>query len=699
MWQRTELPTFRAGDLDIWVDHYDYKEELDWEAARRQEIVKQTGKDPWNKNKIVYGVDPNPDYYSIPLEEFREQELDRCDPWGEGYWFYNNGKPIHLTGSHYFYLNWWVMPTGNYPEFRHTDKLIYYHWQYCLEDPISTGQSEAGPRGGGKTARAAARAYLITIFKKYATSGIQSKTEDDSYKNVWKKHVLRAYKELPDFLVPINNHGTSPENGMSFTLPADRSAAGQNKKKVGEKPLESFFDYRNSTVLAYDGENITGVLILDEDGKLEKYDCYKRHEQTYRCVYRDGKVWGKKISTTTVQEMQKGGKNFQKVWKASNPLKRNELGMTATGMYKIFIPAYLIEFSDQYGMPVPDEPKPYQLDYLLRRYGEQARHGAKYKQQMIRDQKEMLDDGGVAHLQEVLMTPWTESDLFKGQAEDCPYDLTILRQREKEVNDPDFNKVRVGDFAWKDGIVGSKAVFHDNPLNGRWHVAYLFPDPKDANKVATDSSPRQKLWKPNNPDFRGGFDPTREGADPKKRRSSAAGTIFRSFVTWDPDLSETWVADFQWTPRDPEEAWDEFVIGCFYYGCPFLPESNLGMPKKRFKEMGLYDFLLWRPRTTFTVKGNTQAQEGIHANAATNEYQLRRKKSHIVHHGHKMILPRTVNDTIGFNPAERTQHDLEVASQLSLIATEKPIEETKNAVEVSNFFPTYRNSGSASKRN
>ena len=296
----------------------------------------------------------------------------------------------------------------------------------------------------------------------------------------------------------------------------------------------------------------------------------------------------------------------------------------------------------------------------------------------------------------MLQNPWSEKDLFKGLGQNCPYDLTILRAREEVVNDPDY-KIHIGDFEWTNGL-GSPVKWVDNPLNGKWHVAYLFDDPRKANQVYKVDGPAGTSYKPKNTiNFKGGFDPTREGKDENKRRSTAAGTIYMEYTDWLPDISGNWIADYQHTPHDPATAWDDFLIGCFYYGCQFLPEKNLGVPKTKYQGLGVYDFIMWRPRTTFTVKGNSQMGEGIHANEQTNEYQLRKKKSHIVNYGHKMVLPRTLADTIAFDPSKRTKHDLEVASQLSLVATEQPVEEFEEAMDATFLIPLYDNHGEESK--
>ena len=151
-WKRTPLPTFRASDIDIFSGTvYADDEELTWDEVRREEIIAQTGKDPWNLDskkqpKVVPGVIADEYYINQYLEEFRSQEFDRIE---NGFWFINKGNPVYITGAHYFYLNWWELNTG-YPDFRDTDRQLFYFWEYIKEDDNCYGILEITKRGALK---------------------------------------------------------------------------------------------------------------------------------------------------------------------------------------------------------------------------------------------------------------------------------------------------------------------------------------------------------------------------------------------------------------------------------------------------------------------------------------------------------------------------------------------------------------------
>ena len=684
-WRRNELPTFKPRDIDIWTGTlYEPGDVLDWDMARREEVAKQTGTDPWDVDrygdpKKIDGLRADLKYVSEPLANFRNPELDRCDPWDGGYWFFSNGNPVWLTPFHYFYLNWWEINVG-YPEYRDTDRQIFYLWQWVFENPNCYGLCEVAKRGGGKTYRALAVLYLRTIYGRNILSGIQSKTDDDS-KDMFILKLVECYKNLPDFLIPINSNPTDPKTELRFFAKSKRGKSSMFHRLLQRKAIRSTINFKNAQPKAYDGQTINGVLVRDEEGKTIKSVCdvNERHRVTRNCVFRDGKMFGKIYSTTTLDKMDKGGEQFKVIWDGSNQFKVPE-GLdpadTASGMIRVFFPAYRTEFFDEYGMP--DAVK------------------GRDRQQKERDK--LVNDPG-SLIMEILQYPWNERELFMSSGNSCQYDLNTLRLREQVVLDPDYNKVRVGDFYLENGNWGDKVRWRDNPDNGMWHVGYLFEDySRDANKFKVKrSSTGDFTFIPENLGrFSGGFDPTKTGRQVDKRRSSAAGTIFMHEDVWRPEISNTWIADFVQEPLDPVEAWLNFLIGCMYYGCQYLPESNLGVPEELTK-IGAGEFIMWRPENTFTTNNRSQHLPGLPSSENMNAYMIRRKQTHVVHHGHKMILPRVIRQSIEFDPEFRTKYDVEVASQLSLIASEKPVAPPPVEINATELVRVWDNSGRIGK--
>jgi hypothetical protein len=679
-WRRTELPQIPVSEIEIFSgEDYESHEVLDWEAARREEYIGQYGADPWKLDrtgspKVVPDVVADPTFFFPMMEEFRHQEFKRCHPLTGGHWVMIKGHPYWLTPFHYFYCNWWRLNTG-YPEWRWIDALRFYHWQYVFVDENCYGEAEASKRGDGKTYRVTAKSYLVSIYKKNAHSPIQSKTDDDA-KKVFLDKMLEPYKDLPDFFIPINSHGTNPQSGFDFFAPSKGGKNAAAQRILQKMALRTRVDYGNAKENTYDGANANGVFIRDEEGKTEVANVWLRHNITKDCVYRDGWMQGKIASTTTVEKWEKGGKNFKKLWDNSDPLKRDkETGETLSGLYKLWFPAYLTEYQDEWGFPDEELAK--------------RKQGAKRRQ---------LRNDADAYQKYTLQYPWTEIEMFQTSGLTCQYNLSLLRELEAMVNDPDFNAVRVGNFVPTDGI-GSPIKWEDDEINGRWEVTKLL-SPEEANKFKTVTKNGKISHIPlNEGAFSAGFDPTKTRNNAKKSRSAAAAAFMEKEDFWNPEATPNFVADYVWQPDDPELAYLDVLYGAMYYGCPFLPESNLGIANT-LRDIGCEAFLMARPEVTYANPDKADEDEiGLPATEMSNDILLKKKKSWMAKHAWKLKQPRIIRDSIGFDPERRTEFDLEVGSQLAITAAEKIEKQQPQIVQMENLFPSFDNSSSQGRRN
>lgn len=673
-WSRTPLPTFRASDINWFSgDEYEPDVEIEWDTARREEQIKQTGCDPWDLDrtgtpKPVSGIVADPNYVDENLEAFRGQEFDRII---NGYWFYCNGKKIYITGFHYFYLNWWKLNTG-YPDFRDTDRQIFYFWQYCYEDDNSYGMAEVTKRGVGKSYRVGSVAYLMCITWKNVHVGMQSKTDDDA-EELFRSKIVEPMKDLPDFLVPLNSHGTDPKKELRFFAPARRGKMAAMARIEKKKELRSFMTYKNSGEKAYDSTTLK-FIIHDELGKLDPKlgDAQKRLGVVRNCVYRDSKMVGKIWGTTTVEEMEKGGDAVKRIWYSSDVTKRSEIGRTKSGLYRFFTSALDCSHYDEFGFPNRERAR--------------IEHDAERK---------MKEGDSLEYTGYVQRNPYTIEEAFMSGGDTCIYNAMILQRRQIFLQDPANKATRRGDFVWENGVPDSKAIFVPNEENGLWEVSWLFPDAKNANKVKckVDYNGFKTYEAGNKGKFGIAHDPYSHAKTVDKRRSNAATAVFRNFDYWEPETSDTFVADYVGRREDPKQSDEDLLIACHYFGCPALVENNKTHTIEHFHARGYSDFVLQRPESTFTKKGNSQQTDGIPSVEPVIELYINLMKTHIIRHGHKLKHLRIVKDLLDFDPSNRTKFDMGVASQLSLIAATAPVDEEPVEVDTGELFDTWDNSG------
>ena len=155
-------------------DQYWEREELPRDLARINSIFQWNDRPSAFKNKWV---------------DYIEAEFDRREL---GYWFYNNGKPTYMTGSHYVYLQWTSIDVG-YPDFREANRIFFIYWEACKADKRCFGMDYLKIRRSGFSFMGSSECVNTGTLARDSRVGILSKTGSD------------AKKMFTDKVVPIAN--------------------------------------------------------------------------------------------------------------------------------------------------------------------------------------------------------------------------------------------------------------------------------------------------------------------------------------------------------------------------------------------------------------------------------------------------------------------------------------------------------------
>lgn len=203
--------------------------------------------DAYDKSK----KDDSPEFYDEKLEGFKAQEWDRRL---NGFWFYNNGQPVFLTGMHYLYLQWWSIDIG-YPKYRLPDLEYFYFLQYVIEDNDCLGMLEVTKRRFGKTFRGGLFVTDYTTRTKMTNGTIQSKTGGDA-KKVFSKAVVNPFRRLPRFFRPVydTSLGNNPKTEMRFQR--TNTKGKKSADDVYDDELGSVIDHHSADPLAQDGMKV-----------------------------------------------------------------------------------------------------------------------------------------------------------------------------------------------------------------------------------------------------------------------------------------------------------------------------------------------------------------------------------------------------------------------------------------------------------
>tara|TARA_R110001592_G_scaffold64118_2_gene196870 strand:- start:8344 stop:10464 length:2121 start_codon:yes stop_codon:yes gene_type:complete len=611
-------------------------------------------------------------------EEFRRRR--------EGFWFYNNGEPIYITGRHYMMLQWTKLDIGH-PYFLNFQREIFLHMAACETDPRCIGQLYTKCRRSGYTNICSAVLVDEATQVKDKLMGIQSKTGKDAQENIFMKKVVYMFRNYPFFFKPIQDGTTNPRMELAFREPSKRITKNNKTSQMGEA-LNTVINWKNTTNNAYDGEKLH-ILYLDEAGKWERPTDIRDAWRIQRtCLIVGRKIVGKALVGSTVNPMDKGGSQYKDLWRDSNPLERNANGRTRTGLYRLFIPAYesLEGFFDIYGQPVIQDPEKEQdgID------GDAIKIGAKT---YLKNERESLKEDASELNEVVRQFPFTEDEAFRDSIEGSLFNIGKIYEQ-IEYNDELFpNPVVSGNFLWKNGEKDTEVVFSPDPA-GRFRISWLPPE-ETRNQKRIE---RGKRLPPNSHIGCGGVDSYDLDATVDGRGSKGALHLYNKFNMEYP--SNTFVLEYASRPPLAKIFYEDVLMSAVFYGYPILIENNKYGIARYFETRGYDGYLMNRPEhlkapnSTMKVKTKgipSNSQDVIQAHAHSIEAYVH---SHVGvnkdtgEHG-AMYFNKTLEDWIGFKIDNRTKFDLTISSGLALLAAQKVKPKPKVSFSEKKFFRKY----------
>ena len=613
-------------------------------------------------------------------EEFRRRR--------EGFWFFNGGFPTYITGRHYMMLQWTRMDIG-YPSFLSFQREIFLHLAACEADPRCIGQLYTKCRRSGYTNICSAVLLDEATQVKDKLLGIQSKTGKDAQENIFMKKVVQMFRHYPFFFKPIQDGTTNPRMELAFREPSKRITKNNKTTQTGEA-LNTVINWKNTTNNAYDGEKLH-LLYLDEAGKWEKPTDIRDAWRIQRtCLIVGRRVVGKAMVGSTVNPMDKGGKEYKDLWRDSDPEERNANGRTRSGLYRLFIPAFesLEGFFDKFGNPVVNDP-----DRVIEGLdGEDIIFGAKTylkneRQSLKRDPSE---------LNEVTRQfPFTTDEAFRDSIDGSLFNIGKIYEQIQYNDDLFPNPVVRGNFVWKDGVQDTKVIFKPD-AKGRFKVAWMPPD----NLRNLKKEERGKRIAPNAELGVGGVDSYDLDATVDGRGSKGALHLYNKFHMEHP--SNMFVLEYASRPPLAKIFYEDCLMAAVFYGYPLLIENNKYGIARYFESRGYDGYLMSRPshlraansKVNVKTKGiPSNSQDVIQAHAHAIEAYVH---DHIGMHREtgeyrKMYFSDTLEDWIGFKINDRTKYDLTISSGLALLGAQKSKPQKESvSFDEKKFFRRYK---------
>ena len=636
------------------------KKEQYWE---KQEYPKEL-----NRIKSVFDWDEYPTDFKEKWFDYIDEEFKRRE---EGYWFYNNGVPTYITGTHYMYLQWSKIDVGS-ADYREANRLFFIFWEACKADDRCYGMCYLKNRRSGFSFMSSAELVNQATISSDARFGILSKSGSDA-KKMFTDKVVPISVNYPFFFKPIQDGMDRPKTELAYRVPASkltRRKLDDNVKLKELAGLDTTIDWKNTGDNSYDGEKLK-ILAHDESGKWERPDNILNNWRVTKTTLRLGRrIVGKCMMGSTSNALDKGGNNFKKLYYNSDVTKRNRNGQTSSGLYSLFIPMeWNYEgFMDTFGLPVfttPENPKlgvdniPITIGVI--EHWENEVDGLKSDQDSLNEYYRQF--------------PRTEAHAFRDETKNSLFNLTKIYEQ-IDYNDELANSFNItqGSFMWENGIKDSRVIFMPNK-NGRFMVSWV-PPVHLQNKIINKNGTKH----PGN-DHIGAFGcdsyDISGTVDGKGSNGSLHGLTKFSMEDAPPNH---FFLEYIARPQTAEIFFEEVLMACHFYGMPILAENNKPRLLYYFKRRGYRGFSINRPDKVWNKLSTTEKEIGGIPNSSEDIKQAHAAaiESYIEDYvGQKdnscgdMYFQKTLEDWASFNINNRTKHDASISSGLAIMACNK----------------------------
>jgi hypothetical protein len=649
------------------------------------------------KIKTIFDWKQYPDDFKEKWYAYIDREFARRH---EGYWFTNKGKATYITGTHYMYLQWSKIDVGQ-ADFREANRLFFIFWEACKADKRCYGMCYLKNRRSGFSFMASGETVNLATISSDARYGVLSKSGADA-KKMFTDKIVPISVNYPFFFKPIQDGMDRPKTELAYRVPASRFTRRKldsNEQLEELEGLDTTIDWKNTGDNSYDGEKLK-LLVHDESGKWEKPDnILNNWRVTKTCLRLGSRIIGKCMMGSTSNALDKGGRNYKKLYDDSDVTRRNRNGQTSSGLYSLFIPMeWNYEgYIDSYGLPVfetPQKPKEgpdgFPIEIGVIEHWENEVDG-------LKDDPDALNEL-------YRQFPRTEKHAFRDETKQSLFNLTkIYEQIDYNEDLKNSNVVTQGNFMWEGGIRDTSVQFVPSK-QGRFLVSWV-PDVSQQNRFIIKNGMKY----PAN-EHMGAFGcdsyDISGTVDGRGSKGALHGLTKFTMDTCPPNL---FFLEYIARPQTAETFFEDVLMALHFYGMPILAENNKPRLLYHLKRRGYRGYSMNRPDKTMyklsvtekEIGGIPNSSEDVkQAHAAAIESYIEMFVGYNNEQYGTMYFQRTLEDWAAFDINKRTKHDASISSGLAIMACNKnkyrPVPEIiKEKVSLS--FSKYDNKGYKSK--
>jgi len=649
------------------------------------------------KIKTIFDWKQYPDDFKEKWYPYIDREFAKRH---EGYWFINQGKPTYITGTHYMYLQWSKIDVGQ-ADFREANRLFFIFWEACKADTRCYGMCYLKNRRSGFSFMASGEAVNMATISSDARFGVLSKSGSDA-KKMFTDKIVPISVNYPFFFKPIQDGMDRPKTELAYRVPASRFTRRKldsNEKLEELEGLDTTIDWKNTGDNSYDGEKLK-LLVHDESGKWEKPDnILNNWRVTKTCLRLGSRIIGKCMMGSTSNALDKGGRNYKKIYDDSNVTRRNRNGQTSSGLYSLFIPMeWNYEgYIDSYGIPVfetPTEkkvgPDGFPIEIGVIEHWDNEVDGLKEDPDALNELYRQF--------------PRTEKHAFRDETKASLFNLTKIYEQIDFNEDIKHSAVLTqGNFQWESGIKDTRVEFTPSK-QGRFMISW-FPESSQQNRhiikngVKYPANQHMGAFGCDSYDISGTVD----------GRGSKGSLHGLTKFTMDDCPANLFFLEYIARPQTADIFFEDVLMALHFYGMPILAENNKPRLLYYLRRRGYRQYSMNRPDKTMyklsvtekEIGGIPNSSEDVkQAHAAAIESYINSFVGYNNEQYGTMYFQRTLEDWAAFDINNRTKHDASISSGLAIMACNKnkyrpTVEVIKEKVSLN--FTKYNNDGNNSK--
>jgi hypothetical protein len=378
-----------------------------------------------------------------------------------------------------------------------------------------------------------------------------------------------------------------------------------------------------------------------------------------------------------VEEGEDENYEFHELTEKSNPLIRDDNGMTLSGLYTIFQPAYKYMYFDRWGFPDEERAKVF----------------------LINTRRKLEEEGKTRDLSSLKRKkPMNFREAFTADGGNALYDPEILGIQYDDISWRNDLTER-GNLEWYGGHrltiekmvngekkqVPNKIIWVSNP-NGRWERIKGW-EPKEPNKVFENNG---KFIPNNNFANRIGCDPFKFDKTKDKRRSDCVAYNYQIKDELYPDdiYNDAFTIEYSYRTETTREANEDILKMVWWCGCQVLFERNVDHWKDYFKEMNCEGFLMYLPG---------EDVPGVYTDGKGTVVQLicNYTSAYINEFIKKVLFKKLIRKDVGwlgFKVEDTQRFDRPMAAGVTLIAVKgkRYIKRTDYEQDIENIMPLHK---------